>query len=160
MTMKKSVLNSLASDVLDTLSQPVNRVWNMLTGTQQPLRARIVHRYAVPSSRTISVAEGFFGFIPVESYENERFILEVAYADKQYQVEVPRAYYQKSNIGDGIDIHTLCPFSLPLLFHRQAMLSGIACFVSPAYSSLNSVQPHRFRFYFVRYMKIIDIMIT
>lgn len=107
MTMKKSVLNSLASDVLDTLSQPVNRVWNMLTGTQQPLRARIVHRYAVPSSRTISVAEGFFGFIPVESYENERFILEVAYADKQYQVEVPRAYYQKSSIGDGIDIHTL-----------------------------------------------------
>ena len=112
MTMKTpkswpSALNSLASEVIDSLAQPVNRVWNMLTGTQQPLRARIVHRYAVPSSRTISVAEGFFGFIPVESYENERFILEVAYADKQYQVEVPRAYYQKSNIGDGIDIHTL-----------------------------------------------------
>jgi hypothetical protein len=98
---------SLASDVLGTLAQPVSRVWNMLTGKQEPLRARIVHRYAVPSSRTISVAEGFFGFIPIESFENERYILEVAYADQQYQVEVPRNYYQKSNIGDGIDIHTL-----------------------------------------------------
>ena len=98
---------SLASDVLGTLAQPVSRVWNMLTGKQEPLRARIVHRYAVPSSRTISVAEGFFGFIPIESYEKERYILEVAYADQQYQVEVPRNYYQKSNIGDGIDIHTL-----------------------------------------------------
>ena len=98
---------SLASDVLGTLAQPVSRVWHMLTGKQEPLRARIVHRYAVPSSRTISVAEGFFGFIPIESYENERYILEVAYADQQYQVEVPRNYYQKSNIGDGIDIHTL-----------------------------------------------------
>ncbi|WP_047608580.1 hypothetical protein [Rahnella aquatilis] len=112
MTMKKpeswpSALNSLASEVMVSLAQPVNRVWNTLTGKQPPLRARIVHRYAIPSTRTISVTEGFFGFIPVESYENERFILEVAYADKQYQVEVPRAYYQKSNIGDGIDIHTL-----------------------------------------------------
>jgi len=98
---------SLASDMLGTLAQPVSRVWNMLTGKQEPLRARIVHRYAVPSSRTISVAEGFFGFIPIESYENERYILEVTYADQQYQVEVPRNYYQKSNIGDGIDIHTL-----------------------------------------------------
>jgi len=105
MTMTK--INSLASDVLGTLAQPVNRVWNMLTGKQEPLRAKIVHRYAIPSSRTISVAEGFFGFIPIESYENERYILEVAYADQQYQVEVPRTYYQTSNIGDGIDIHTL-----------------------------------------------------
>ncbi|KQN51857.1 hypothetical protein ASE93_01465 [Serratia sp. Leaf50] len=102
-----SDLNSLASGVLSTLSQPVNLVWNHITGKQEPLRAKIVHRYAVPSSRTISVAEGFFGFIPIESYENEKYILEVAYGDQQYQVEVPRAYYQKSSIGDGIDIHTL-----------------------------------------------------
>lgn len=100
-------LNSLAAGVLSTLSQPVNQVWNHIIGKQEPLHARIVHRYAVPSSRTISVAEGFFGFIPIESYENEKYILEVAYGEQQYQVEVPRAYYQKSNIGDGIDIHTL-----------------------------------------------------
>ncbi|WAT01842.1 hypothetical protein [Rouxiella chamberiensis] len=100
-------LNSLAAGVLNTLSQPVNLVWNHITGKQQPLRAKIVHRYALPSSRTICVAEGFFGFIPIESYENEKYILEVAYGDQQYQVEVPRAYYQTSHIGDGIDIHTL-----------------------------------------------------
>lgn len=106
MTIKMTI-KSLASDVLVTLSQPVNRVWNTLTGKQQPLRARIVHRYAIPSSRTFSVAEGFFGFIPIDSFENERYILEVACDDQQYQVEVPRNYYQSSQIGDGIDIHTL-----------------------------------------------------
>ena len=98
---------SLASDVLGTLAQPVSRVWNMLTGKQEPLRARIVHRYAIPSSRTFSVAEGFFGFIPIDSFDNERYILEVACDNQQYQVEVPRNYYQSSQIGDGIDIHTL-----------------------------------------------------
>ncbi|MEG3132454.1 hypothetical protein SC206_02570 [Rouxiella sp. T17] len=100
-------LNSLAAGVLNTLSQPVNQVWNHITGKQQPLRAQIIHRYAVPSSRNVCVAEGFFGFIPIETYDNEKYILEVAYGDQQYQVEVPRAYYQSSNIGDGIDIHTL-----------------------------------------------------
>ncbi|GAB2930497.1 hypothetical protein [Hafnia psychrotolerans] len=100
-------IKSLASAVLNTLSQPVKGVWNMLTGQQPPLRAKIVHRYAIPSSRTFSVAEGFFGFIPIDAYENERYILEVACDDLKYQVEVPRNYYQNSNIGDGIDIHTL-----------------------------------------------------
>jgi hypothetical protein len=102
-----SVLNSLASSMLGTLSQPVSQVYRHIIGKQQPLKAKIVHRYAVPSSRTISVAEGFFGFIPIESYENEKYILEVAFDDQKYQVEVPRAYYQTSQIGDSIDIHTL-----------------------------------------------------
>ncbi|NMP26455.1 hypothetical protein GW590_06185 [Rahnella sp. SAP-1] len=93
--------------MLGTLSQPVSQVYRHIIGKQQPLKAKIVHRYAVPSSRTISVAEGFFGFIPIESYENEKYILEVAFDDQKYQVEVPRAYYQTSQIGDSIDIHTL-----------------------------------------------------
>ncbi len=100
-------LHSLASTVLTSLTQPVSQTWNTLSSKNPPLRAKIVHRYAIPSSRNISAAEGFFGFMPIHSYDHERYILEVAHGKNKYQVEVPHSYYQNSNIGDGIDIHSL-----------------------------------------------------
>ena len=45
MTMKTpkswpSALNSLASEVIDSLAQPVNRVWNTLTGKQATAQSK------------------------------------------------------------------------------------------------------------------------
>ncbi|MFZ4835251.1 hypothetical protein [Rouxiella sp. Mn2063] len=104
-------LHSLATTALRSLTQAVNQpiiqTWNTLSSKNPPLRAMIVHRYAIPSSRSISAAEGFFGFMPIHSYDHERYILEVAHGTNKYQVEVPHSYYQNSNIGDGIDIHSL-----------------------------------------------------
>ncbi|WP_411703646.1 hypothetical protein [Edaphovirga cremea] len=96
----------LSATLRSAIAAPVSQVWNTLTGKQTPLLARITHRYAIPSTRSISVAEGFFGFIPIESYENEKYILEVAHGDQKYQVEVPHTTYHAINIGDHIDIHT------------------------------------------------------
>jgi len=100
-------LHSLALTVVRSLTQPVSQTWNTLSNNTPPLRAKIVHRYAIPSSRNISAAEGFFGFMPIHSYDHERYILEVAHGNNKYQVEVPHSYYQNSNIGDAIDIHSL-----------------------------------------------------
>lgn len=85
---------------------PVSQTWRTLTGQQAPLAARVVRRYALPSTRTFSVAEGFFGFIPIESFESERYVLEVTHDGRCYQVEVPQHVYHQVTIGGQIEIHT------------------------------------------------------
>ncbi|WP_146000661.1 hypothetical protein [Chimaeribacter coloradensis] len=89
-----------------SLLVPVSQTWRTLTGQQAPLDARVVRRYALPSSRTFSVAEGFFGFIPIESFECERYVLEVTHNGRCYQVEVPQQVYHQVAVGEQIAIHT------------------------------------------------------
>ena len=96
----------LSAALRASLLAPVSQTWLTLTGQQAPLAARVIRRYALPSTRTFSVAEGFFGFIPIESFESERYVLEVMHAGRCYQVEVPLHVYQQAAIGGQIAIHT------------------------------------------------------
>jgi len=96
----------LSATLRASLLAPVSQTWRTLTGRQAPLPARVVRRYALPSTRTFSVAEGFFGFIPIESVESERYVLEVTHEGRCYQVEVPQHVYQQVAIGGQIEIHT------------------------------------------------------
>ncbi|QCR35903.1 hypothetical protein C1N62_07305 [Nissabacter sp. SGAir0207] len=102
----KEAAGLLSASLRSMLLSPVSQTWGTLTGRQTPLAARIVRRYALPSTRTFSVAEGFFGFIPIESFESERYILEVTHDTQTYQVEVPHQLFLSSRIGDIVEVHT------------------------------------------------------
>lgn len=71
----------------------------------EPLEGKIVHRYYQPAQKTLTLVDNFYGYVPVPTLENERFILDVEANGQRYQVETSETEYRALSIGDRITIY-------------------------------------------------------
>ncbi|WP_409309590.1 hypothetical protein [Pectobacterium sp. B1J-3] len=79
----------------------VQLLWQKST----PLEGKIIHRYRQPAQKSLMLIDNVYGYVPLHTWENERFILNVEAGGQRYEVETSETEYQTLSIGDRITVY-------------------------------------------------------